>query len=659
MESLLSRTIAPVVLFLVALPVLSNEPPITLEVDASDITGKIVHAKLRIPAQPGPLTLYYPKWIPGTHGPSGPIAAIGNLHISAKGQPLAWRRQPGDMYALHCTVPDEAEAVEVAMDYLCPVQPNGEDIAAAVATTPHLAVVNWNAVVLYLAGARMQDVTVEARLRIPEGWKQATALPVERLDAEGIRFRPASLETLVDSPVLMGEHFRTIPLSDAGEAPVFLDIAADSPESLEVDEERIRQARQLVKEAKALFGSQPFRSYRFLLVDSEGLSVGLEHHECSLNSAGSRQLRGDGDPLVKMFTSLLISHEFSHSWCGKYRRPAGHVTTDYQQALNNDLLWVYEGLDEYLGLVLEVRSGLTTYSQQQDRIARDANDLENTPGRRWRPLSDVATASETLYSGRDWWSVRRNLDYYGEGALIWLEADTIIRQRSGGRRSLDDFCRAFFGGANGRPEVSPFTFEDVVATLNAVQPYDWKAFFNTRLESKDAHAPMGGLTNAGWTLAQTEKPSDYQQAVEKQNGVRMPGLGLWFSKEKPGSLIEVLPDSPAARAGLSPGMEILAVDGKRFTPEAFTAALKAAARRTEPMEVVAANGDLVRTFRVDYHAGPQYPYLKRDESKPDMLADILKPLAGAPARAGAPRPKPEPGPSIASARPPEPVASPM
>lgn len=602
--------------------------PVTLKVDATDAPRQILHARLRIPAQPGELTLVYPKWLPGEHGPEGPITDLTGLKFSANFKPLVWRRDADDMFAFHVTVPDGAEAVDVTLDFLLP-SGNGNS-GGEVSATAKLLVLNWNEVVLYPKGSSPHDLQFAASLKLPEGWKFGTALPVVGESGAQIEFSPVSLETLVDSPVISGSYFRTIDLSPGKEPRHFLHIAADSAAALEIKPEDIGHFEHLVAEENALFGAHHYRSYHFLLTLSDHVShFGLEHHESSdnrrvedyLTDANARQLGGS-----------LLPHEMVHSWNGKYRRPAGLATPDYQQPMEGELLWVYEGLTTYLGDVLATRSGLWTNETYREELAGDAAALDNEPGRTWRPLSDTTVAAQLLYRARGEGSAwRRRVDFYPEGELIWLEADTIIRRQSHGQHSLDDFCKEFYGAPSGPPKVVPYTFEDIVNALNKILPYDWRGFFEKRVYSIEPRAPLGGIENAGWRLAYT---NDVPAALKMWEGARKLtdvrySLGLTVQNGE--STVDVIPESPADQAGVGPGMKLVAVNGRRWTPEILRTAIKQALTNSAPIELLVENDDYFKTCRVDYHGGEKYPCLERDSASPDLLSEILKPLTPAPA----------------------------
>ncbi len=611
----------------------AQQPAIQLSVDAGEAPRKIFHVRMSVPASPGPLTLVYPKWIPGEHGPTGPIADVAGLKFSAAGKPLSWRRDPVDMYMFHVEPSAGASSVDVEFDYLSPAAAEG--FSSGASATAQMAVVSWNQVLLYPQGRRAADVTFTASLRLPPGWKFGTALPVNRESGNTIEFQPVSLETLVDSPVLLGAHFRTLALAPGITPAHQLHMAADSNVALEMSPDLQAAYNKLVAEAGALFGARHYRGYHFLLSLSDYVAhFGLEHHESSDNRVAERSLI---DPDKRKTMADLLPHEFVHSWNGKHRRPADLATLDFQQPMRSELLWVYEGLTQYLGALLSARSGLRTPDQYRENLALVAAELDHRSGRAWRPLADTATAAQILYGARqDWSDWRRGVDFYDESLLLWLEVDTILRQRTQGARTLDDFCRLFHGGQSGAPAVKTYTFEDVVAALNSIAPYDWKSFFQTRIYSTAPRAPLGGIENGGWRLAYTEQIPDLLRARENvQKTVDLSfSLGMKVKNDpgtdEHGAVLDVIPNMAAARAGVAPGMKLVAVNGRRWSAEVLREALKAAKGRSEPVELLVENREFFKTYRLDYHEGEKYPWLERDSTKPDLLSQILKPLTGGP-----------------------------
>lgn len=604
----------------------STPDPVKIAVDLRDAAKHIFHAKLDFPVKPGPLTLVYPKWIQGEHAPTGPIVDLTGLKMRATGKEVAWQRDDVDMYAFHLEVPSGADTLQVELDYLSPADANGARETPA--ATAQIAVLDWFLVTLYPQGAKTDDLTYLASLRLPAGWKYGTALPAARGDADTVEFVPASLTTLIDSPVISGAYFRTIDLAPGQKPEHFIHIAADGPAALAASPTEVQHMRQLVAETGALFGARHYRRYDFLLSLSDAMPPdGVEHHESSDNRTPEALFL---DPEVRETQMDLLAHEFTHSWNGKYRRPIGLVSSDYQTPLKGDLLWVYEGLTQYLGVMLAARSGFWTPEQLREYLATTAAYLNDWPGRTWRDLQDTAISSQILYGASGAGAARRrSIDYYDESTLIWLEADTIIRRESRGKKSLDDFCRKFHGGENSGPRVVPYTFEDVVAGMNEVAPYDWKGFFAERLRSHGPGAPLGGLENAGWKIVFTEIPNEHDKADEIVNQVANFGFSLGFDVHAPGGdqsdrILDVIPGSPADLAGLAPGMHLVGVNGRKWSPELLHNAIELAKNSKEPIELLVENADYFKTCRIAYHGGERYPHLEAIKGKSDVLGEIAR-----------------------------------
>ncbi len=622
----MARGLCVVVLLVGSAHLPAQQALIALEVDASEAPRKIFHARLSLPASPGPLTLAYPKWIPGEHGPTGPIADLAGLKFSAVGKPLPWRRDSADMYLFHVDVPPGASSIEASLDYLSPAEAGG--FSSGSSATARLTLVSWNQVLLYPAGAKADEIRFAAALKLPAGWKYATALDVEKESSDGVRFAPVSLTTLVDSPVLAGAHFKTVTLG-AGFPVHRLDIAADSEAALAMSTELTAKYRSLVAETGALFGARHYRHYDFLLTLSDHTAhFGLEHHESSDDRVDERSLIDDDR---RKIMAGLLPHEMTHSWNGKYRRPADLAIGSFQEPMHGDLLWVYEGLTEYLGQILAARSGLLTAEQYREALALTAAEMDHQEGRQWRPLQDTAVAAQVLYAARsDGYSWRRGVDFYPESELLWLEADTVIRAQTKRIRSLDDFCRAFHGGQSGPPKVVPYSFDDIVAGLNAVAPYDWRGFWKSRLEKTGRGAPLAGVAATGWKLTYNESVPKMQKAAEEVRRFTDVRYAIGVSVGEDGRIPDVLPGSPAAAAGVSPGMKLVAVNGRRWSREGLREAIKATKSR-HSIDLLVENGEFFQSCRLDYSGGEKYPHLERDASRPDLLSEIIRPAASAPA----------------------------
>jgi predicted metalloprotease with PDZ domain len=615
--------------------------PIRLDVDLTHAVERVFHAHETLPVEPGPLTLRYPKWIPGEHGPTGPISDLAGLAFKAGGAPVAWQRDPLDMFTFHLEVPPGATSLDVDLDYLTP---GGEgNFSASPATTDRIAVLSWNTVLLYPAGPPSDAIPFRPSLTLPAGWRFATALrptgsgmPHEPGPGGRVEFEPVSLTTLVDSPVAAGVYLRAVDVSGTTGIGHELDLVADSEAALGMTPETVGHYRNLVAEALALFGAHHYRDYHFLVTMSDHLtSFGLEHHESSDDRVGERTFL---DPELLVSRAGLLPHEFVHSWNAKYRRPAGLATPDYQTPMVDDLLWVYEGLTSYLGPLLTARSGLWTPEQFREELALVGAGLEPDarPGRTWRPLGDTARAAQILYGtrrgGSSW---RRGVDFYDEGFLLWLEVDAVLRHETGDHRSIDDFVQLFHGGASGPPEVVPFTFDDLAAALGRVAPYDWRRFLTERVSELRPGSPLAGVIGSGWRLVYDERPNEILKAQEKaRHRVDLSySLGLSLAGEKGedrGRIADVIAASPAAAAGVAPDMTLVAVNGRAFTPEVLRRAVADAKGGSAPIELLVENSGYYHTLAVDYHGGERYPHLERVAGTPDYLGEIIAPHAGHP-----------------------------
>lgn len=605
--------------------------PIELEVDLRDAPAGVVHARLGIPARPGPLTLVAPRWLPGDHRPSGWVAELASLQVSSGGKALAWARDPIDPYAFHVQVPPGAGRVDVAFDQLAPPAGQGST-AAASSFTSRLGILGWGTVLLHPAGVPVAEQPVRARVVLPRGWKASTALQVAARDGDALRFAPASLERLVDSPVLTGQHLVELPVGAAGAPPHLLVVAAESEEALVVPAELRAGVERLLAEASALFGAHPFAGYRFLIsLSDEIVFSGLEHHECADIRLPERAFL---DPAMRRARAGVLSHEYVHAWNGKYRRPAGMATADLQAPVDARLLWIYEGLTHYLGWVLSARSGLAG-ARLPDSIAVAAQGMASTTGRAWRSLEDTAAAAQVVYGARSEGAyARRSADFYWEGALVWLEVDALIRTRTRGARSLDDFVRRFLGGRAGPPGMVPYRLEDVLAELSTVAPLDWAAFFEARVVRPRPEAPVAGIEAAGWRLATGEAPTSLQVAQESASGTfnLEATLGLYLVDDR---VVDVVPGSPAARAGISPGSRLVAVNGRKLTRQRLEDGLRAT-ERGGPLELLVEAGERYRTHALAWRGGLRYPVLVRQAGMPDLLAAIAAPRAVAAVHAPAP-----------------------
>ncbi len=596
---------------------------VELTVDARRAPEKVLHTHMAMPVTPGPLTLYYPKWIPGEHLPSGPVGEVAALVFHAGGKTLPWRRDLLDVFAFHLDVPPGVESLDIDFDY---VESGGGPFSSGNSATDKLVVVSWNQNLLYPAGVPTGKITLNPSLRLPSGWKFGSPLPVGVAAGDLVTFQPIALDRLVDSPVIAGEYYRAVDITPPHQ-PIHheIDLVADSAAALEMTPEMQMGFTKMVAEALVLFGAPHYRDYHFLLTLSDHVShFGLEHHECNDSRTGERDLlTADG----RRDVAGLLGHEFAHSWNGKFRRPADLSVPYFEAPMRTDLLWVYEGLTSYLGPLLAVRSGLWTAEQFHDDLAETAADMgPGRPGRTWRPLQDTADAEpgEPLDPG-NWLNLERGVDYYPEGYLLWLEVATMIHDQTQGKKSFEDFARAFYGGTNQGPELRPYTFDDLVSALNAVVPFDWAGFFHERLTSVSASAPVGGIVAGGWSVAFTEKPPPSADDGAASGGVNAAfSLGLRIGAS--GAVQDSLVNGPAYAAGIVPGMRVMAVNDRTYTPDLVKDALKISIKDDQPIRFLVLNDDYYRTCTVNYHGGEKYPHLARVEGKPDLLDELAKPL---------------------------------
>jgi predicted metalloprotease with PDZ domain len=597
---------------------------IKLTVDATEAAHKILHAQLEVPVTPGPMTLYYPKWMPADHSPDGPIENLVGLQFSSNGKKVAWRRDLVDMYAVTLDIPQGSTALTVHLDFL--LSAPGPTIDFAADASSKLLVLMWNTVLLYPKGRPAHEIMFEPQLRLPRGWKFNTSLPVATHSGDTIAFAPVPLDLLIDSPVQSGEFLASIPLS-SGDAPrQELDIASDDAWAIAVPPELIENYKNLVTQASLLYQSYHFRDYHFLFTLSDNvLPLGQEHHESSDDRVAEHALV---DPNHRILVSGLLPHEFSHSWNGQFRRPTGLATADFQLPMEGELLWVYEGLTDYLGTLLTARSGLLTQQQSREQLASIASTLEHRAGRSWRSLQDTADSAQVLYfSPGEWVSTRRSVDFYQESIFLWLDVDTTIRRLSDGHKSMDDFCRIFYAGQDGQPVIKTYTFDDVVSTLNQVAPFDWRSFLRERLDYTGPNAPLGGIAGGGWELVYDDTPNEFLAAAQAVSGRANLTSSVGMTVGRDGMIDDVIPGMAAAKAGLSPYMKILAVDDRQFSVEELNRAVKDSKMGPGTIDILASNTGTIEHHSISYRDGMRSPHLKRVEGKPDMLSAILTPLA--------------------------------
>lgn len=592
---------------------------IALHVDASNLSQQVFRMRLSMPARPGPMTLLYPQWAPGNHGPNIPLTQLAGLKFSAGGKPVEWTRDPVNVYAFHVTVPQGATTLEAEYQFLSPLDTS----QGRITMTDDILGVQWQSVALYPAGYDARRITVQPTLTLPKDWQFASALEVENRTGDEVRFKPHDLDTLVDSPLFAGRHFKRIDLAPGAKTPVMLNVVADNAENLEAKPEQIALHRAMVDQAIKLFGSTHYKHYDFLFAISDEFGgIGREHHQSSENG-------------VKLgyFTEWnrneagreLLPHEFVHSWNGKFRRPAGQEVPNFNTPLQNELLWVYEGQTQFWGKVLAARSGLVSQNHAREALAIDAARYDNTQGRDWRAMQD--TVNDPIINGRrpiGWGNWQRSEDYYTEGMLIWLDVDTRIREMSGDKRSLEDFARAFFGVENGRVDALYYAFDDVVAALNKVQKFDWAPFLRSRLDGHGPGAPLDGLARAGWKLVYSDTPSDAGRAAEERSKSADFTYSLGFSVRQDGGVTGVIWDGVGFRAGLAANTTIVAVNNRVYKGEVLKAAVRDAKAGKGPIELLVKKGNNLRTIMLDYKDGLRYPRLERIAGTKDRLEALFK-----------------------------------
>ena len=593
---------------------------ISIHVDATDLGQRIFRVKESIPVQPGSLTLLFPKWLPGNHSPRGPIDKIAGIVVSAGAQRLTWKRDTLDVYAFHIDIPQGVTRIDVQYQYLTPTD-GGQ---GRVVMTPVMLNLQWNAVVLYPAGHYASRIDYDASVTYPPQWQAFTALDVDRRDGDSVHYKTVPLDILVDSPVYAGLYAKQYELAPGAKIPVRLDVIADAPKYLDAKPEHLAQHRELVRQALALFGSQHYDHYDFLFSLSDQMGGnGLEHQRSSEDGEGVDYF-SDWD--AKIGSSDLLGHEYTHSWNGKFRRPADLWTPNYNVPMQDSLLWVYEGQTQYWGNVLTARSGLRPAEASRDALASVvAAYRDGRPGLSWRNIQDttndpiVAQRRPKPYTN---WQLRE--DYYSGGQMIWLDVDARIRTLSGGRKSLDDFARAFFGVHDGQwKQQDTYTFDDVVAALDRVQHDDWASFLRDRLDGKVGLT--GGIEAAGWNLVYTDQPGAMAKARASKSGTQDFFYSLGCYLDKNGKVDEVRWDSPAFNAGLGTGMTVMAVNDLAFAKDTLADAVKAAVTDKAPIRLLVKDFNRFRTISIDYHDGLRYPHLQRIAGKPDLLTRILAP----------------------------------
>ena len=592
---------------------------ISLSVDITNITDRVLNVHETVPVKGREITLLYPEWLPGTHSPSNPVEKLAGLVVTANGKRVDWVRDRVNMYAFRVSVPPGVTTLEISFQCLAPLDPKHGRISS------NFADVTWNSVLLYPAGYFSRRILFDPAIRLPEGWKFATALELGSQDGNLIHFKPTTLNTLVDSPLYAGVNYKRVDLSTGADNPVFLDLFADKPADLEITPEELQYHKNLVIEAQKLFNSHHYDHYDFLfsLSDTVG-GEGLEHHQSSEDGTRANYFT---DWAAGVGGRALLAHEYAHSWNGKFRRPADLWTPNFNLPMQNDLLWVYEGLTDYYGNVLAARSGMRTAEQARDVIAQIAAYFDISLGRTWRPLLDTTNQPIISSHGADretWPSWQRSYDYYPESDLIWLDADTKLRELSNGSKSLDDFARLFFSIDNGSYITRTYTFDDLVAALNKVQPFDWARFLRARVYDLATQTPKDGITRGGYRLVYNDDQPEWLKHQDSSRGTSF-ATSLGFSVDKDNGLENVWWDSLAFKAGITPDMHPEAVNDQKFTVAGLREAILAAEKSKQPIKLLLKRGDDFVTVTLDYYGGLRYPHLERVEGTPALLDAILAP----------------------------------
>jgi predicted metalloprotease with PDZ domain len=626
---IIRRTLLPFALLALGSPSLlqAQKSPIQITADLSEAPRKLYHAKVDIPVQPGPVTLTTPKWIPGNHRPTGPVDDITGVVFTANGKVLPWRRDDEDLYQFHVTVPAGVTTLHAHLDCI---------VTARI--SQKLAVLEWEKLLLYPANTPVKEIPIQPSVKVPEGWGIGTALtPTDGYDPQHPKdglthFAATTVEQLEDSPVITGEYFHEFALAPEVTPKHYIDVVSDNSEDSQLRPALLVELSNLVRETGAAYNSRHYNVYHFLLTLSDVAGgEGLEHGQSSDNGVGEK---GFSDAAHQLAESDLLSHEFTHSWNGKYRRPFNLYQTDFAKMQEGSLLWVYEGMTQYLGNVLAARSGLKSQEQYRDILAASAANLDYKPGRDWRSTEDTAIAASILRGGNPAWANwKRGQDYYQEGELFWLDADTTIRKLTENKKSLTDFLHIFLAkGGNTGPLIVPYHREELIADLNEVVKNDWAAFIHDHIDAINPHADLAGIEQGGYKLVFTDKPTKSARTIASTGGRRGGGIDVWYSigirVNGEGNVTDVRWNGPADQARVFPGQKIIAVNGNIFSGDALRTAIKDAHtnEKTEPIHLILQGDTFVTTADINYHDGERFPSLVRVDGTPDYLDDITKPL---------------------------------
>jgi predicted metalloprotease with PDZ domain len=615
--------------FLVTFPAFA-QTPIRITADLTEAPRKLYHAEIDLPVKAGPNTFITPEWIPGNHRPTGPVEDITGVVFSVDGKALPWRRDDQDLYEYHVDVPKGVTTLHAHLD--CIVTSRATD---------KIAVLEWEKLLLYPAHTPVRNIPIQPSVTVPAGWGIGTALlPVGTYDPNAkvggtTQFQATNVEQLQDSPVIAGEYFHEFPLAADISPKHFIDVVSDEPEDSNLRPDLLNEISNLVREADSAYASHHYNQYHFLLTLSDiAGGEGLEHGQSSDNGVGEKGFASQRGQLPE---ADLLAHEFTHSWNGKYRRPFNLYQDDFSKMQQGSLLWVYEGMTQYLGNVLATRSGLKSQQGYRDLLAYSAAQLDYKSGREWRPTEDTAIAASILRSnGPAWSNWRRGQDYYQEGELLWLDADTLIRQLTDDKKSLTDFLHIFLGkGGNTGPLIVTYNRDELIKDLNEVVKYDWAGFLHDRVDLINPHADLEGITRGGYKLIYQDHPSESIAGMMGGGGRRGGGgPNVWYSLGLQvggdGTIYDVRWGSIADKAKLAPGQKLIAIDGRVFSGEALEQAITAAKTGTEPLTFLMQSQDYITPVSIDYHDGMKYPVMVRVEGTKDYLDEITTPLVKPP-----------------------------
>lgn len=612
-------------LALAAAPISASD--LTVRIDARDVARRHLQTHESLSVKPGPLTLVYPKWIPAEHAPAGPLDTIIGLEISANGQRLDWKRDPFEMHAISVTVPRGAKELQISLESGLPA--DGMGFSSSPDSSARLAVIRWIQYVLLPKGRDAATIPTEGSLQVPTGWHAACALDFQVAESGVLKFEPVSLAQLIDSPVQIGQFTRMVNLPGSAPHPDMrhaISVAGDTQESIEVPADFAPGYGRLAAEAGALFASRHYRHYTWLLTLSDHVAqFGEEHHESSDDRMPETAMKEED---TRKYVAGLLGHEYVHSWNGKYRRPQALLSPDYLKPMDGSLLWVYEGMTQFWGDVLPTRAGLVSPEDYREMVAATAGQFDVSTGVRWRPMADTAVQAQVLYdSPMAWSSARRSTDFYEASVFLWLDVDTQLREHSGGRATLDDFVKRFYSGEDGKPEVKPYVESDIYAALSTITPADWRSIIHRHLDKPGTSALMEALKHSGWQLTYSGEKNSFVEVSQKihKSVIREWSIGLLLDDKS--AITDVIEGRAAALAGAAPGMTLVAVNGRKYTPDVLDSAIASARSTHQPIDLLVENDEYYRTLSVGYFDGPRYPHLTRVAGTPDYLTEVLKPHA--------------------------------